>query len=338
MPLTLDHLTSSASPAEADLLTTVLREAGMQRRMLAQRHLVPGGALRFPCGRSLGVHAVTRGRVWLHAPTLAEPLALAAGDVALMGRGCLHTLSCDAGPPPADVPLHGLADAPSPGAPGPHPEGGSVVSGAYQLWNTPLHPLFDELPDWLVVRRQDLSPLSPLPLALALVGDEAARAAPGSRTVLSALLDVLFALVLREWLSRAAVADGDRPGGAGFRRALADPRIRSVVVAMQADCARGWTLDELARIAGLSRTAFAQRFRDTMGDTPAHHLRTLRMQHAARLLADTDRTLEAIAQDVGYQDAFGFSKVFKRTTGESPRAFRQRDAAERASPWRFAPA
>ena len=72
-----------------------------------------------------------------------------------------------------------------------------------------------------------------------------------------------------------------------------------------------------------------------MGDTPLNHLRVLRMQRAMRLLAETDHKLETVAAEVGYQDAFSFSKVFKRTVGVSPKTFRQRDAAEKASPWRF---
>jgi len=66
-----------------------------------------------------------------------------------------------------------------------------------------------------------------------------------------------------------------------------------------------------------------------------NHLRAIRMQRAMHLLAETEQGLEAVAAAVGYQDAFGFSKVFKRTTGMSPREFRQRDRAERALPWRF---
>jgi transcriptional regulator GlxA family with amidase domain len=62
------------------------------------------------------------------------------------------------------------------------------------------------------------------------------------------------------------------------------------------------------------------------------------MQRAMKLLVDSDQSLEAVATAVGYQDAFSFSKVFKRTVGVSPKAFRQRDAAERSSPWRFAQA
>jgi transcriptional regulator GlxA family with amidase domain len=66
-----------------------------------------------------------------------------------------------------------------------------------------------------------------------------------------------------------------------------------------------------------------------MGDTPLNHLRVLRMQRAMRLLAETDHKLETVAAEVGYQGAFSFSKVFKRTAGVSPKIFRQRDAADK---------
>ena len=104
---------------------------------------------------------------------------------------------------------------------------------------------------------------------------------------------------------------------------------------MHSNLAHGWTLDELGQQVGLSRSALAERFRGALGDTPLNHLRTLRMQKAMQLLADTRQTLEQVAQAVGYQDAFGFSKVFKRTTGLSPRQFRELDASDRRVPFRF---
>jgi AraC-like DNA-binding protein len=88
----------------------------------------------------------------------------------------------------------------------------------------------------------------------------------------------------------------------------------------------------LTQHAGLSRTSLAERFRAAMDETPLAYLRTVRMQRAMRLLADTEHHLERIASQVGYQDAFGFSKVFKRTVGVSPKEFRRRNADERESP------
>lgn len=114
-----------------------------------------------------------------------------------------------------------------------------------------------------------------------------------------------------------------------------DPQIRQALVLLHDDCARTWTLGALAQQCGLSRTGLAERFRKAMNDTPLNYLRTVRIQNAMRLLSETEQTLEQVAQAVGYQDAFSFSKAFKRTVGIAPRAFRSQDTQDQAQPWRF---
>jgi AraC-like DNA-binding protein len=308
-----------------DLLTDILQQAGLQRRLLDLRHLAERSALRFPCDKSIGFHVVTRGRVFIHADGLAEPLALQPGDIALMGRGCLHVLSTQPGPPVEPVEAAGtMADEAA------VQEGGtSVISGAYQFWNTPLHPLFAELPAWTVVRAESLPRLAPLSLTVALLGSEAAEPALGSESIVHGLLDVSFGYLLREIVGREGITT------AGWGRALRAPPVKRAVELMHGDAAHGWTLDELARRAGVSRTALAEKFREAMGDTPLNYLRTLRMQKAMHLLSSTDTGLDHVATQVGYTDAFSFSKVFKKVVGLPPREFRRRDAAERAAPWRF---
>ena len=317
-----------------DLLTDVLRDAGLQRRLLDLRALSPKTALRFPCDRSIGLHVVVRGPVHLHAPGLPQPFALATGDVAVMARGCDHLLSVGAklaglavqpisvsrGQPAQDL-------APSRGDEAPDPS--AVISGAYQLWNAPLHPFFAELPPWQVLRAGAMPRLGPIALTTGLIEAELRRGEPGRQIIVHGLLDVVFAYALREAMAQRADASP------GFSHAARDPQIRRALALMQEDCAHPWTLESLAQRAGLSRTALAERFREAMGDTPLAHLRTLRMQRAMQLLAHTDQRLEAVAAAVGYQDAFGFSKVFKRTVGMSPKAFRQQEAQERSDPWRF---
>ena len=76
-----------------DLLTDILHQTGLRRRVLKLRHLDSNSALQFPCNKSMGLHVVTYGEVYVHAPALTEPLHLQAGDIALMARGCHHTLS-----------------------------------------------------------------------------------------------------------------------------------------------------------------------------------------------------------------------------------------------------
>lgn len=315
-----------------DLLTELLRDTGLHRRLLDLHSLPPAVALQFPCDRSLGLHLVVRGPVHVHAPGLEAPLALATGDVAVMARGCTHLLSV--APRIDGLPVQMITTHQGPvsgtGEPAEVAEGGSaVISGAYQLWAKPLHPFFAEMPAWTVLRAAERSRLAPVALVTDLIEQELRREAPGRQVVVHGLLDVVFAFALREVTAQCAAAHP------GWSQAARDPQIRRVLALMHEDCAHPWTLEALAQGAGLSRTALAERFRQAMGDTPLNHLRAIRMQRAMRLLAETEHRLEAVAAEVGYQDAFGFSKVFKRITGLSPREFRQRDVAERSMPWRF---
>jgi len=312
-------------PEAIDLLTDLLQQAGVRRRLLGQRQLGAGVALRFPCDKSIGLHVVTQGQLHVHAPGLAAPLALRAGDLAVMARGCEHWLSIEPS-------LQGLAVqtiAADDGVETVEPGAAAVIGGAYQLWNAPLHPFFREMPAWFVLRADELPKLGPLSLTVGLLVDELRQRQLGGDTVLNGLMDVVFTYLLREMLARHGGA------GHGWAQALHDPPVRRALALMQADPAQPWTLERLAQEAGLSRTALAERFRESMGDTPLAHLRTLRLQAAMRLLGAGDQTLEQVAQAVGYQDAFSFSKAFKRELGLSPREYRRRDAADRLAAGRL---
>lgn len=320
-----------------DILADLFREAGLRRRLLSQGHLPTDVALRFPCNKSMGFHVVVHGRAWVHAPGLASPLSLGAGDVVLMARGCDHLISPHESlrgltersmSQPEDSEPSGPAMAPQRTLSGESNEAAMLVSGAYQMWNAPLHPFFEELPAWHVVRGDAIPHLSPLSLVVALLGQEAGHQAPGAHLVAHGLLDALFTYLMRDLLDH-------HPAEAGFCTSQRDPAVRQAVGLLHADWAHPWSLQQLARQVGLSRTVLAGRFRQAMGDTPLNYLRTVRLQRAMRLLAEGDETLDHIAADVGYQDSFAFSKAFKRRVGVSPREFRQRDAADRSTPWRF---
>ena len=309
-----------------DLLTDVLRHNFLSTRKLALSALQPGLALQFPCERSVGVHVVLRGPVYLHAGNQPSALALERGDIVVMARGISHAISLSAalaGQHQVYLDIRSATDLPSPEQPA------HVLSGVYQFWQTPLHPFFAEMPAWHVLRSEDVPRLSALALVSELLAEELRCSEPGSGIVANGLLDVVFACVMRQVFARQAI---ERPG---WCQGASDPQIGRVMLLMQEEIAYAWTLDELARRGGLSRTALAERFRSATGDTPLNYLRTLRMQLAMRLLADTQQSLDAVATAVGYRDSFGFSKVFKRTTGVAPRTFRQQDAADRASPRRF---
>ena len=208
-----------------DLLTDILQHAGLRRRVLNLRHLPEHQALRFPCHKSIGFHVVLQGQAHVHAPGLAQPLPLHAGDVVLMARGVDHVLSTAAQLPPGPIDTaHTTAGADEASAPADTAGTTRLIGGAYQFWHTPLHPLFAELPDWTVLRADDLPRLSPLSLTVALLAAEAAQPALGSQSVLHGLLDASFTYLLRELVAQRGET------GSGWCTAVREPRVRQAVV------------------------------------------------------------------------------------------------------------
>jgi transcriptional regulator GlxA family with amidase domain len=104
---------------------------------------------------------------------------------------------------------------------------------------------------------------------------------------------------------------------------MSDERIERVLAALAAGPAERWTVARLAKIAGLSRAAFARRFAAEVGAPPLTHVARLRMQRAAELLATTDVSLAEIAAKVGYATEFALSRAFRRHLGAPPGAYRR---------------
>ena len=136
-------------------------------------------------------------------------------------------------------------------------------------------------------------------------GCHACRPAPGHLLLLQAF---------RLHLSRQA-------GRVGLLYALADRHLGKAIGALHADPARRWTLAELAMEAWLSRSIFAQRLRNQMGETPIGYLTTWRMTLARDSLADAREPLARIANTLGYESENAFSTAFRRVVGCSPRRY-----------------
>jgi transcriptional regulator GlxA family with amidase domain len=110
---------------------------------------------------------------------------------------------------------------------------------------------------------------------------------------------------------------------AGFR-GRPDARIVRALEAIAARPAERWSVAKLAKIAGLSRAAFARRFAAEVGTPPLHHLAALRMDRVAELLVTSDAAIAVIAAEVGYATEFALSRAFHRHMGEPPGIYRRR--------------
>jgi AraC-like DNA-binding protein len=298
-----------------DVLTDIFDSAGVRKSLLARHAFYSPWAMRMPCARSMGFHLVTHGEAYIRAPRFPSPLRLARGDIVLLNRGFEHEVATD---PETRAPSHtGSEPDPDPPFPGQEPLA-VVVCGAYRFQTEPIHPLFAELPERIVLRAGSIPSHSPLYAAQQLLAAELAQAGHGSEAVVKALVDVMFHFLLRDWLN------GEGRGQGNWSRVLRDRHLHRAIQAMHARPESDWSLESLAEAAGLSRAAFARRFKRVTGDTPAHYLSRVRIQRAMDLLRATEDDLESIGERVGYRDPFVFSKAFKRLRGASPREFRKR--------------
>ena len=257
-------------------------------------------------------------------PAGEATVVLDAGDLVIFPRGAAHRIRDRAGRVPAApirlehdglLPLRRHAD----GMPDL-----DLLCGRFRYAPASASLLLSTLPGTLKVSLRDSAGMQALQALVALMRLEAGDRQPGALAVVTALTHALFALALR------AYAASDR-AQAGFLPLLADPRLGAAVQAMLADPARAWTLEDLGRLAAMSRASFARHFGERAGMTPGDCLARLRMQIAADLLLRTRRRTGDIGQDVGYQSEAAFGKAFRHYMGTTPARFRREHGKEDAA-------
>lgn len=314
-----------------DILDDIFKQADLKRRILNQQSIYETMTLRFPCNRSIGFHVVTQGEAFLYLDSKKEPISLKKGDIAVMARGFDHYLSTEDKLKDKDFKIAPVIDqmVQSKSSKKNVSPKMTLVSGAYQLWNDPVHPFFKELPDIYLLRNEEIESFGQIQTVLAMLAKEAAEPQLGSAIIVQSLLNILFSFLVR----RIVEKKGSQPKT--WSHALQNDSVKKAIELLHADVEKDWTLESLAKAVGLSRAGLAQKFKKYLGDTPLHYLTLIRMQKACALLSTTDDNIELIAEAVGYSDAFSFSKVFKRITGVPPRDFRTKDHRERSLAYRF---
>jgi transcriptional regulator GlxA family with amidase domain len=134
--------------------------------------------------------------------------------------------------------------------------------------------------------------------------------------VVSRLVDVLFVQALRTFIMSGSCKQGGL-------RALADAQIGKSLQLVHEKPAEPWTVDGLARAVGLSRSAFAARFTDLVGEPPLEYVSRWRMTKAAELLRESDLSVLDVAERSGYSSEAAFNRAFKRHGGTAPARYRR---------------
>jgi AraC-like DNA-binding protein len=272
-----------------------------------------------PIAGSLMFHVVTQGRCWLEVPGEA-PLCLQPGDLALVPHGLGHLLLSDPeveATPLFEIPREVVSERYELmrfGGGGPKT---LLICGAVFFDHPAARKLLAALPTVIHVDAWTATEGDWLRSTLRFMGAEAQQMRPGGETIITRLCDVLVVQAIRAWLTNAAEA---RQGWLG---ALQDPALGRAITAVHREPGQPWTVASLAKVAAMSRSAFAARFSEVLGETPMKYVTSWRMHLAQSLLVEEDLSLSELAERMGYESEAAFSRAFKRVNGLSPGAARR---------------
>jgi AraC-like DNA-binding protein len=274
--------------------------------------LIAGGrwAIRFPPPKMVKFFTIGRGSCRF-AVDGAEPILLETGDVVLLAAQTGFVIGSAV---PCD-PVDAVALYADQGTEMISAGGGDEVLflGCHlDLDDTGGRLLIDNLPPTVLLSAGDTG-AGQLHWLIRELVDEVIANRTGTDMARTNLAQLMFLQIMRRFLGR----EGDVP--TGWIRAACDPRLAPVLRLMHDDPARDWTLPELARHAGMSRTAFATHFRVIAGVPPMAYLTQWRLRQAERRLRDRSESVASIARSVGYESVAAFSTAFKRLFGHAPR-------------------
>lgn len=268
-------------------------------------------------------HAVARGACWLAVEGVAAAVRLSVGDCVIFASGRSFTLASELTVPAVEA--HQVLGNARPGDVIVHNGGGGfMLAGTrFEVDGRKAEALLGALPP--VVYLGAAEDQSTLRWCIEQMMAEMQGSRPGGSLAAHHLAHLMLLQAFRLHLSRQA---GDR---VGLLYALADPQLRKVIEAVHADPAHRWTLEEMANSAAMSRSVFAQHFREKVGETPIVYLTRWRMMLAAERLVDGQETLANIASSLGYESENAFSTAFKRVMNCSPRRYARSAAANGAA-------
>ncbi|MDQ2834956.1 MAG: AraC family transcriptional regulator [Acidobacteriota bacterium] len=287
--------------------------------LLKPRSYMSGGfnfggesAIQFPRHEGIKCYSVVSGQCWLSVEGVPDAVHLAAGDCFLLPRGRPFSLVTDLALTPVDFRTF-LAAHPKSDPAWSIAEGcGFIVGGHFTLTGNP-GVLLDLLPPIVHIRKE--SDKEAMRWSLDRMMLELRDPQPGGVLVAQQLAYVMLVQALRLHL-----AEGFQ-NGVGWLFALADKQMSAAITSMHNDPAHRWTLQSLAERAGMSRSSFALKFKDTVGTSPMEYLARWRMLLAGDRLTCSSDSLSTIAVSLGYESESAFSTAFKRVMGCSPRQY-----------------
>ncbi|MEQ8278065.1 MAG: AraC family transcriptional regulator [Deltaproteobacteria bacterium] len=275
--------------------------------------------------RIISYHIVTEGPCWGGVPG-EDPVHLETGDIFVVPRGDAYVMSNEPllydpeHTTGAEHVLRQIRDGEFGNVirdGGGGEESNRIICGFLGCDLSPYNPLIESLPRLIRVPRLDDGRTDHLSNLIDFALQEAFAPGDGGRSVLLRLSEAMLIAVLRRYVTSS------EPIPTGWLAGLREPIVSKALALIHGRPRERWTLANLARAVGSSRSTLAERFARLVGQPPMQYLTLWRMQLAARQLTNEGVKLFAVAQEVGYESEAAFSRAFKRVVGIPPTEWRE---------------
>jgi AraC family transcriptional regulator, activator of mtrCDE len=300
-----------------DVLSDVLDTVALKATIYFRTDFYPAFAIAVPAyGRAARFHLVVQGICHV---TLADGrrIRLQPGDLALVPGGAEHVLSSEealVGTPLSDVMSQAgfTGSGPFVVGDGPAADACKMVCGHFRFADGADHPLLRSIPDLLHITAADRASRPMLDDVLRLIVRRMFEGEPGAAASVSRLSEVLFIEAMRAGIAQA-------PEIGRLMSAVYDPQIGKSLSLIHGDVAHAWTVESLAGAVGMSRSRFAERFRELVGCGPMAYITDWRLQRALNLLSESNTPIKTVAHRIGYRSAAAFTRAFSERFGCSPK-------------------
>lgn len=306
------HSRSSGTWGRSDPLASVLLDLHLSGTFFCRSEFRAPWSLQIADRDFASFHFCVERECYLRVGTDNEFTQLSPGDLAFVPgspRQVLASSQRRTGTAIASLPARAIGPASAslrvPGRDSPW----VVICGGVSLTGFVASMLTDLLPDVVVLRAQDAGAIVSTTIQAMLQESRTAR--PGSATVMSRLADVIVVHAIRGVLESMPTTDG-------WLAALDDPRIGPSIAEIHRRPEHRWALPQLARLAGLSRSRFSERFTRLVGTAPMQYVTRVQMHRASELLRTERLTVAELATRFGYESEPAFARAFKRHVGTPP--------------------
>jgi AraC-like DNA-binding protein len=304
-----------------DLISELLR--GMRLSGVKYRRIeasAPFGVAFHQAPGRAQFHFVSHGSALLRMESGAT-FELRGGDALFIPNGNAHALLSDTQAPLTPVnafPSEPICSSVCAIACEPCPDGENTIifSGCMDFELGGMQPLIKAMPEVMMVSSL-MSTWPEIHPLLAAMERESMTRQVGFAGILARLADVVAALIVRGWVEAGCGK------ATGWVQVLRDPRLSRAIYAMHQQPGLNWSVADLAKEAGTSRSVFAERFLAATGTTPAKYLSELRMRLAIQYIRHENQPIETVALRLGYGSLAAFSRAFKRIIGHAPGTLRE---------------